>query len=54
MYRKISALFILLLLLAACSSNILTFSGETDNWSANLKVIQTSDDYETQEFILKY
>lgn len=55
MCRKISVLFVLLLLLlTACSSKTLTFSGETDNWSANLIVIQTSDDYETQEFILKY
>ncbi|QOY34674.1 hypothetical protein AWH56_018370 [Anaerobacillus isosaccharinicus] len=54
MCRKILILFVLLLLsLAACSSKTLTFSGQTDNWSANLKVIQTSD-YETQEFVLQY
>ncbi|MBT2642826.1 hypothetical protein J7I80_11355 [Bacillus sp. ISL-41] len=55
MNRKILVLFIsLLLLLVACSSKTLTFSGQTENWSANLKVTQTSDDYETQEFVLEY
>ena len=45
---------VLLLLLSACSSKTFTFSGETDNWSAELKVTQTNDDYETQEFILRF
>jgi hypothetical protein len=54
LYRKISVLFVLLLLLASCNSKTLTFTGETDNWSANLIVIQTREDYETQEFVLKY
>jgi hypothetical protein len=47
-------LVVLLLLLSACSSKTFTFSGETDNWSAELKVTQTNDDYETQEFILRF
>lgn len=55
MYRKFLVLFVFLLfLLVACSSKNFTYSGETENWSANLKVTQTSDDYETQEFVLKY
>lgn len=55
MYRKNGVLLVVLLLfLAACSSKTFTFSGETDNWLANLKVSQTSDDYETQELVLKY
>lgn len=55
MYRKSGVLLVvLLLLLAACSSKTFTFSGETDNWSANLNVSQNSDDYQTQELVLKY
>lgn len=60
MHRKISILLLLLLLLlVACSNNTsdnetFTFSGETDNWAANLKINQTDDDYEKQEFVLKY
>jgi hypothetical protein len=47
-------LVVLLLLLSACSSKTFTFSGETDHWSAELKVTQTNDDYETQEFKLQF
>lgn len=55
MHRKSGALLVvLLLLLAACTSKTYTFSGETDNWSANLKVSQTSDDYETTELVLTF
>ena len=55
MDRKITVVLISsLLLLAACSTQTFNFSGETENWSADLKVNQTSDDYETQELILKY
>nr|WP_246869518.1 hypothetical protein [Priestia megaterium] len=43
-----------MLLLSACSSKNFTFSGETDNWSAELKVTQTNDEYETQEFKLQF
>ncbi|UOQ83541.1 hypothetical protein [Gracilibacillus salinarum] len=46
-----------LLLLAACGvsdSTMFRFSEETENWSAQLKVTQTSDDYETQDFVLEY
>ncbi|WP_237389800.1 hypothetical protein [Bacillus sp. USDA818B3_A] len=52
---KISSLLVVLvLLLSACSSNTFTFSGATDNWSAELKVIQTNDGNETQEFKLQF
>jgi hypothetical protein len=46
----------LLLLLTACvnDSKTFTFSGNSTNWIANLKVTQTSDDYETQDFVLEY
>ncbi|MEH7110705.1 hypothetical protein V7083_23540, partial [Bacillus sp. JJ1764] len=43
-----------MLLLSACSLKTLTFSGETDHWSAELKVTQTNEDYETQEFKLQF
>lgn len=49
-----SLLVVLLLLLSACSSKTFTFAGETDNWSAELKVTQNNDDYETQEFKLQF
>ena len=53
--KKISLLLVaLLLVLSACSSSTFTFSGETDNWSAELKVTQTNDDYETQELKLQF
>ncbi|MCS0824828.1 hypothetical protein NX029_12680 [Cytobacillus firmus] len=56
MLRILSVLSILfLLMLTACSnSKTLNFSGETDNWSAELMVTQTKDDYEKQEFKLNY
>lgn len=40
--------------LTACTTNTFTYSGESENWSANLKVIHTSDDLETEEFKLEY
>lgn len=49
-----SLLVVLLLLLTACSSKSFTFIGETENWSAELKVTQTSNDYETQDFKLQF
>jgi len=53
--RRITILLLmLLLLLSACNTNTFMFSGESKNWSAELKVTQTSDDFEKQEFILKY
>ncbi|WP_282156288.1 hypothetical protein [Cytobacillus gottheilii] len=55
MNKKTGILFaILLLFLTACSSETYIYSGETDNWSAELKVIQTSNDFETQELALRY
>ncbi|WP_240056507.1 hypothetical protein [Bacillus mesophilum] len=44
----------MLFFLTGCSSETFIFSGETDNWSAELKVIQTSNDLETQELALMY
>lgn len=42
-------------MLSACNnSKTLNFSGETDIWSAELKVTQTKDGYEKQEFKLYY
>ncbi|WP_216831414.1 hypothetical protein [Alkalihalobacterium elongatum] len=58
MVRKLSVLLGLLfmLVLSACVYSIytFTFTGETDNWSASLKVKQHSNDYEDQEFELLY
>ncbi|WP_227937072.1 hypothetical protein [Alkalihalobacillus deserti] len=58
MLRKLSMLLglLLILVLSACGYNIhtFTFTGETDNWSASLKVIQHSNDYEQQDFELHY
>ncbi|MFB1051793.1 hypothetical protein ACEWET_12765 [Paraliobacillus sp. JSM ZJ581] len=47
----------LLLFLVACGvkdSKTFTFSEETENWSATLKVTQTSNDFENQELVLEY
>jgi hypothetical protein len=46
-------LIVLGLLLSACSSKTLTFFGESDKWSAELKVSQSSG-FEKQNFVLKY
>ncbi|WP_374067725.1 hypothetical protein [Paraliobacillus sp. JSM ZJ581] len=35
-------------------SKTFTFSEETENWSATLKVTQTSNDFENQELVLEY
>jgi hypothetical protein len=54
MHQKISGfLIVFLLLLTACSSKSFTFTGETEHWSAELKVNQSSD-FEKQDFLLKY
>lgn len=46
---------LLLLILSGCSdSNTFSFSGESEHWSAELKVTQTKDDYENQNFTLQY
>lgn len=48
-------LLVFVLMLSACSNTkTLNFSGESDNWSAELKVTQTKDGYEKQEFKLSY
>lgn len=55
MLRKISLLLVILsLLLSACNSKTFNFFGESENWSAKLKVIQNNEDYEEQEFELSY
>jgi hypothetical protein len=54
MFRKIITLFVSLLLLTACNSIDVTFSGESDNWEADLKITQNSDTFENQDFVLKY
>ncbi|MBH0229149.1 hypothetical protein [Halobacillus yeomjeoni] len=52
--KLLVTLLSLLLLLASCSTQTFDYSGESENWSANLKVEQTSNDYETQDFVLEY
>lgn len=54
MLRKIMLLGLFLILLSACSSNTFTFNGDTDNWSASIKVTQHSNDYEDQQLNLEY
>jgi hypothetical protein len=54
MLRKITMLFVSLLLLTACNSKDVTFSGESDNWEVDLKITQNSDTFENQDFVLKY
>ncbi|WP_456274839.1 hypothetical protein [Bacillus sp. AK031] len=54
MVRKITMLIVPLLLLAACNFKDVTFSGESDSWEAELKIIQNSDTFENQDFVLKY
>jgi len=54
MLRKLIFSGIVLMLLSACSTNTFDFIGETENWSAVLKVTQHSNDYEDQEFELEY
>ncbi|WP_409251663.1 hypothetical protein V1502_16200 [Bacillus sp. SCS-153A] len=54
MFRKISLLFVSLLFLAACTSKDVTFSGQTDNWEAELMITQNSDTFENQDFVLEY
>jgi hypothetical protein len=48
-------LLVFVLMLSGCSNpKTLNFSGETDKWSAELKVTQANDCYEKQEFKLSY
>lgn len=57
MRRGISILLLLVLvsfLISACGYKAFTFSGESDNWTAELKVNQTEDEYEEQELKLQY
>ncbi|WP_053218296.1 hypothetical protein [Virgibacillus senegalensis] len=55
MYRRILVvLLILIVFLTSCNTNTFTYSGESENWSADLRVTQTSDDYQTQDFRLVY
>lgn len=54
--RKLTVLLlVLVLMLSACSNTkTLNFFGESDQWSAELKVTQTKDGYEKQELKLSY
>jgi len=55
MLRRITMVFVVsLVLLSACSSNTFTFTGKTDNWSAEIKVTQQSNGYSKQEITLEY
>lgn len=55
MFRKQLVLFVFtLLFLSACSSETFIFTGETENWSTELKVIQHGNGYENQEFKLLF
>ncbi|WP_342543684.1 hypothetical protein MHH33_09330 [Paenisporosarcina sp. FSL H8-0542] len=57
MRRSISVLLLLVLvsfLLSACGYKTFAFSGESDNWMAELKVTQTEDEYEEQELKIQY
>ncbi|WP_421382701.1 hypothetical protein ACOJQI_00930 [Bacillus salacetis] len=54
MHKKtLSLLILVIFLLTACNSRTFSFAGETDNWSAELKVNQSSG-FQKQEFLLKY
>ncbi|RIW32061.1 hypothetical protein D3H55_14415 [Bacillus salacetis] len=49
------SLIVSLMLLAACSnSKEVIFSGESDNWEAELKITQNSETFEKENFLLKY
>lgn len=59
MKRILTALsLVIILVLSGCTSNNsskpFTFTGESDNWSVELKVTQAEDDYEKQDFTLQY
>ncbi|MDE5054506.1 hypothetical protein NDK25_19925 [Niallia taxi] len=59
MKRILTALsLVIILVLTGCTSNNyskpFTFTGESDNWSVELKVTQGEDDYEKQDFTLQY
>lgn len=54
MFARWLSLFLILILLTACSSNTFTFSGDTDNWEADLKVIQHDNGFEDQNLRLHY
>ncbi|WP_368505097.1 hypothetical protein AB3N04_05470 [Alkalihalophilus sp. As8PL] len=55
MHKKLLMLLIVIvLLLAACVTDTYTYYGEEDHWSAELKITQTSDEFETQELVLIY
>ncbi|MFD1019582.1 hypothetical protein [Thalassobacillus hwangdonensis] len=56
MSRKMISLLLLcvVMLLSACNTKTFTYSGETEEWAAELEVIQDSNDYETQNLTLEY
>jgi len=51
--KQFIVLFGFILLMTACGTNVLNFSGESDHWSAKLKVSQT-DDRQEEDFTLHY
>ena len=59
MKRILTALsLVIILVLSGCTSNNsskpFTFTGESDNWSVELKVTQGEDEYEKQDLTLQY
>ncbi|MBH9968976.1 hypothetical protein [[Bacillus] enclensis] len=54
MFRKITTLIVTLILLTACNSKDVSFSGESDSWEAELKITQNSDTFKKEHFVLKY
>ncbi|WP_223490599.1 MULTISPECIES: hypothetical protein [Sutcliffiella] len=53
MFRIVITLFITVLLLSACGSKDFAYSGESNNWQADLKVHQSSG-FEKQGLLLKF
>ncbi|MGG4470548.1 hypothetical protein ABER68_21155 [Paenibacillus alvei] len=50
----LSLVFLLIISGCSSSSDAFTFTGESDNWTAELKVTQTTDDNEKQHMTLQY
>ncbi|WP_100012378.1 hypothetical protein [Lentibacillus sediminis] len=54
--RKRSLLFYLLIvvILTGCGQNTIDFSGEGENWSAEMKVTHHGEDWQEEEYLLQY
>lgn len=52
--RKLFLCFFVFVFLSACNSKSFTFTGESENWSAELKVSQSEDGYENQKLKVQY